>query len=193
MVLTLFGKKWCSWWWPLALLLKRKKAAPISRRPPLDEPAHSSLSLWIDPVEMGVDGDGEKGGGAARRMVPKSPSPSSGCVCTLTPRPLGPANLQARWTTSGGGRRGSRPRKHISSRTRRPIPPAPLFPIAFHKLYHCRIGGEKKLFRLMFSFWRTLLPPQESSLKSLSLLELWACSFYNIYKSLLLLKYFRSL
>lgn len=52
---------------------------------------------------MGEEGDRDGGGGAERRAVPKSQSLSSGCVCTLTPRPLGPANLQARRRTLEGG------------------------------------------------------------------------------------------
>lgn len=60
--------------------------------------------------QMGRNGGGrgwretlEGGRGKARHALPMSRGLSSGCVCTLTPRPRGPANLRARRKPLEGG------------------------------------------------------------------------------------------
>lgn len=134
--------------------------------------------------QMGRNGGGrgwrkplEGGRGKARHALPKSPGLSSGCVCTLTPRPHGPANLRARRKPLEGGGEvhgwdSISPCTHSTRYSL--IPSAQPFPIAFHRLSSPQNGGKQKRWELhcLVHFYILLLThthtsPQDWSLKLL--------------------------
>lgn len=107
---------------------------------------------------MGVEGDGERlwrGEGRGTARAARVTGLSSGCMCTLTPRPHGPANLQARRKPleGGGDVRGWDSISPCTHSTRyRLIPSAQPFPIAFHRLSSPQNGGKQKRWELHCSW-----------------------------------------